>query len=91
MTDHERMVLDNKLLGRIVAWQTYTVRILWVAGLISMVSFLQSMIYTSKAWIMIPFPFLVAAALLCRRRARMFEARRKELGLIPLSPPRQGD
>ncbi|KPC17400.1 Uncharacterized protein AC499_0602 [Pseudomonas amygdali pv. lachrymans] len=59
---------------------------LWLisgAGIVWALHFLQGMLYTPILWLLLPFPLLITASVICRRKCQRIKARLNALGFTP--------
>lgn len=75
--------LQHVLLRKLVRLQKLNLCLISGAGIVWAVHFLQGMLYAPILWLLLPFPILITASIICRQKCQRIKARLNALGFIP--------
>lgn len=75
--------LQHVLLRKLVRLQKLNLWLISGAGIVWAVHFLQGMLYTPILWLLLPFPLLITASAICRRKCQRLKTRLNALRFAP--------
>lgn len=81
--DVSDLELQHVLLRKLVRLQKLNLWLISGAGIVWAVHFLQGMLYTPILWLLLPFPLLIIASAICRRKCKCLKIRLNALGFTP--------